>query len=187
MVAVSRQIHRQRRGDTYYFRVAIPQGLQACLGGKEFKRSLRTSDWKVASRICRVLSNKAEDFFQAIIFMRPTANDLKQLMRDYFEEQICSAKAAYADARGERYGKEPQILTSDPFGFIEASSRQLERLKSIAATYHYSPEQETAAKGLLSDKGFDTFPHGRELAHYLMEADIEVKRIESAFRPFALV
>ncbi|MDH5723609.1 MAG: hypothetical protein OEY94_09855 [Alphaproteobacteria bacterium] len=103
-----KQPHRQKRGNIYYFRIAVPCKLQTVLG-YEYKCSLRTGDKQTASYLCRVMNNKAEYFFQMVMLRKPTETDLKKIMRGYFEKQLEQAMAEYAQARGMFYGSEDEI------------------------------------------------------------------------------
>ena len=50
----------QRRGDTLYFRIAVPGDLRGCVGGRELTRTLRTADKSLACPIALSLASKAK-------------------------------------------------------------------------------------------------------------------------------
>ena len=53
----------QRRGDTLYFRIAVPGDLRGCVGGRELTRTLRTADKSLACPIALSLASKAKLLF----------------------------------------------------------------------------------------------------------------------------
>lgn len=171
------QVHRHRRGDTYYFRVAIPTRLQDRLGSREYKKSLQTSDYKVASRICRVMSTVAEDFFMAVDAM-PTEADYKQLMRQYFERQLRNAFTEHAQISGMYYGGEDPSAPEDLYGFIEGARRYHLRMKELSLTESSLPEQDAEAVQLLENSGFgSSYVATANLTRRLVDADLEASRI----------
>lgn len=180
MVALTKQPHTFKRGNVYYFRIAIPMRLQKALG-KEYKRSLQTGDSRIASRICRIMSNKAEDFFVMVTHKIPTQQDLRQFMRDYFEQQLESARIELADAQGMFYGSEPDTASSDPYGFLEQAYYDYTEAKQVVSTFGNSADHENAAEEMLLKNGFETIPYAQELAAYFGKALIEVNRIKAAF------
>lgn len=182
MTAKTQQVHRHLRSGNYYFRVAIPVRLQKRLGSREYKKSLHTADFRVANRICRILSNKAEELFEFMSRMEPTEKDLKQLMRSYFEQQLVEAQSNHQEIRAMFYGSEPDVPELDPYEFTAVAERQYLKLKREAATRDYSPEMEESAENLLEKQKYTASPiHVGSLASYLMDAALEAKRIEIAY------
>ena len=176
----TKQLHRQQRGNIFYFRVAVPLELQEKLG-REYKCSLGTRDYKLSAYLCRYLSCKAEDFFVKIKKKIPTEYDLRNFMREYFEKQLEQAMFDYQSARSMFFGGEPETPSNDPYGFIKGSEAAFEAAKNNAATYGYTEEQEQEAEKILKKSSFETFPYAGTLAQYMMNALIEARRIELAY------
>ena len=63
-----------KRGEIYYFRLAIPTHLRLRFGCNELKASLHTNDRGLARRRCRNLSNLFENLFMEVTRM----NELSQ-------------------------------------------------------------------------------------------------------------
>ena len=82
-MSARQQVHRTFRGNSYYFRIAIPIKLQTVLGGREFKRSLKTANTRQATYFCRALSNGMERFFMIVAEAQPRQADYQQMMREY--------------------------------------------------------------------------------------------------------
>lgn len=180
MAVSAQQIHRQRRGNMFYFRISVPLGLHRELG-REYKRSLGTSDYKLSAYLCRIMSCKAEEFFMAITKKIPTDGDLRQLMRNYFEKQLEDAMLDYTSAKSMFVGSEPEEATYDPYGFISGTEAALNEIKNEASSFEYTEEQENEATNILEGDNFETFQYATKLAEYMMDALIEAKRIELAY------
>jgi integrase len=174
--------HLLHRNGNYYFRVAIPLSLRSALHCAEFKKSIRTGDAALALYVCRALSNRAKLLFIAMSKLVPTDLDLRQIMREYFETQLHNAFAEFHEAMGMRYAVGDHGQEGiDPYGFIAASSLQLAELKSTAARHEFTDEYQATAAELLQRRNFEQHVYSNALAKRLLEADIEVKRIETAY------
>lgn len=181
MVALTKQPHKFRRGNVYYFRIAVPVHLQ-CTLGCEYKRSLKTGDARLASRLCRIMSNKAEDFFIMVSNGKiPSQTDLRRLMRMYFEEQLNKARNELSSVQGMFLGSEPEEAAADPYGLIEQSNREYQDARALVASYGTSAEHENSAQIMLEQHGYETLPSAEVLAEHFSKAMIEVCRIKQAF------
>lgn len=56
----------QRRGDTLYFRIAVPDDLRKCIGGRELTRTLKTTDKSLACPVALSLASKAKTLFNEL-------------------------------------------------------------------------------------------------------------------------
>lgn len=174
--------HLLRRNGSYYFRVAIPLSLRPALQCAEFKKSIRTGDAALALYVCRALSNRAKLLFIAMSKLVPTDLDLRQLMREYFETQLHNAFAEFHEAMGMRYATGDHGQEGiDPYGFIAVASSQLAALKATAARHEFTDEYQALAAELLQRHNFEPHVYSNSLTKRLLEADIEVKRIETAY------
>jgi len=180
MAATAQQAYRQQRGKVFYFRIAVPLALQGSLG-KEYKCSLKTSDYRLSAYLCRIMSCKAEDFFMAVTKKIPTEDDLRKLMREFFEKKLEEAMFDYASAQSMFVGSEPKEPSNDPYGVICGAKAALSEIKNQATSYGYTEEQENQATNVLARDDFETFPYADKLAQYMMDSLIEAKRIELAY------
>ena len=78
-----------RRGDVYYFRMAVPDRLASTLGKREIKLSLRTCDPTESGLLGRVLSNAFDVLFRELSRMQFGGSDtLDERVRRYFENAL---------------------------------------------------------------------------------------------------
>jgi len=81
--------HLVKRGEIYYFRLAIPARLHHRFNAKELKFSLQTEDRQLARIRCRNLTNKFEKLFKAIATMPElTQEKLQEIARGYFRDLL---------------------------------------------------------------------------------------------------
>jgi len=66
-VAISGVPYLTRRGEVYWFRMAVPRGLRNRFGGLEIKGTLKTVDRSVAKLRCRLLTNLIETLIGVVI------------------------------------------------------------------------------------------------------------------------
>jgi len=180
-MSARQQVHRTFRGNSYYFRIAIPIKLQTVLGGRELKRSLKTANTRQATYFCRALSNGMERFFMIVAEAQPRQADYQKMMREYFERILCQARESHSMTESMLVGSEPLEPANDPYNFAQAAERELIELRAHAQTYGYTENQERQAADILKESGFETMPHSGTLASYLMNAALEAKRIEIAY------
>ncbi|MDB5512309.1 MAG: hypothetical protein JWR08_1792, partial [Enterovirga sp.] len=86
-----------RRGDVFYFRMAVPRRLVVQLGTREIKVSLKTSDRALANLRCRSLSNRFDLAFRGLTGMPDlTFGDVDQEARRFFQACLnASLERAY--------------------------------------------------------------------------------------------
>jgi len=113
----------------------------------------------------------------AMTRLAPSDRDIKQLWKEYFQGVLCEAMYDCADRRDMISGIEPRRPSLDPYGFVAMAEREYGHIRSLAATYEFTPEQKADAIDLLSSRNFEAAPHEDALARLFMEADIEAKRI----------
>ena len=56
----------QRRGDTLFFRIAVPRDLRPFVGGREITKTLRTTDRRVATPRALLLASRALQIFSEL-------------------------------------------------------------------------------------------------------------------------
>jgi len=150
-----------RRGNTYYFRRAIPPGLRARFGKREIKLSLATFDPRRARRAGRLMALWSDAIFEAIIAM-PTLGpeEIDALVRSYFAGAWAQQNGALSKAKkADKEGLSDSLYAAD--GAIELFRRQLQNEEFDAATIaavqsaigflpkEDSPEFRQAARGVL--------------------------------------
>lgn len=93
-----------KRGEIYYFRMAIPTDLRSRFGSVEVKTSLKTDDWRLARLRCRYLSNRFERLFMAAETMpeltQDQLGDEMQRDMDLARKILLAVEEADADPRG---------------------------------------------------------------------------------------
>lgn len=102
--------HLWRRGDVFYFRMAVPQHLRGRVGGRDIATSLKTRDFAVARQRCRVLSNSIETLFQRLLLMPDlTRYQIQSLIRSYFQHLYREEIELYQPDVEEDYSKEEAV------------------------------------------------------------------------------
>lgn len=83
------ELYLFRRGRTFYFRFRIPQQFVETLGIHEIRRSLRTSDPKLARRRCRRMSVALSKLITWLEGMaEPTKSETVRIARQYLEREL---------------------------------------------------------------------------------------------------
>ncbi|MDH5723275.1 MAG: site-specific integrase [Alphaproteobacteria bacterium] len=180
--------HLQLRGNTYYFRIAIPKNLAPIVGFTEYKKSLRTKDYMVARRKSRIMSHVAEELFEIIQEMTKTKaqDEIQQVARNHFEKCLLDASEELIFERDivrddpVEGGFNPQILIR----LTEKSNNRLMLLKQSKTQHTYGPEQEKVANDLIKAKQID-IGNAQEkyhaLCHAILRAQHEAERIRYAY------
>jgi len=132
-----------RRGNVYWFRMAVPLDLVERIGRREIKVSLRTSSLAVARPRCQRLGSAMLQLIARVRVMPELSQKtIQDLARRYFEQQLSSTEElAY-------------LIPSDPAidRAFEAqdSMDEAERLRtSLAVSEHSS----TPERGVVSESG----------------------------------
>lgn len=183
MGAATRQSHLHRRGNIYYCRIALPKYLAAIVGHSEFKKSLKTTDIRVARLLCRELSNRVEAFFIMVNAMRPRDEDIKSLARGYFEhclaegEHTLTVETITSRSAWNVAGYDPNDITES----IAVSRQRLRELDDLSRRHDFTQKEESLAMRLLSAKGFETTLQNEQLAELcigIVRAEREAERIK---------
>ena len=185
MGAVTRQAHLHRRGEIYYCRIALPKTLAIILGRGEYKKSLKTSDLRIARIKCRELSNRMEAFFIMVKALRPKEQDIKALVRHYFEgclaegEDTLSFETVTSRSRFiDEYDPQAIIQTADLTRQVLAGYADLKR------RHVYGEREERAATRLLQTHGYELNADSELFADFclgLVRAGYESERIKLGY------
>ncbi len=169
-----------KRGEIYYFRLAIPTALRPRFGCKEVKVSLRTHDWQLARLRCRTLSNNFERFFMAVAGMSELTQDkLQEIARSYFRDLLIEGNDRIfwiEDMWGNDADERAEAIAHTQNR--EARLREMNQQGSAAELF------TGAVKKKLDEKGLETISPGSDsygiLADYFVRAQIESSRILQA-------
>lgn len=164
-----------RRGDTFYFRMAIPRHLAARLGKRELKVSLRTCSPMDAKVRGRVLSNAMDVLFNGLPSMPSVSPQvIKERIRVSFQELLNkSLEWSY-------------LLPTDPACDIshevEYLHSRVEQLRKELTSQSFSQPIRDEAQALLASAGqpgadFDALQHA---CNAIVRAKMEDARILAA-------
>jgi integrase len=168
--------HLIRRGEGYYFRRAVPSYLVSCFGRREIKLSLGTNIFKEARWRCRTLATAFEQVLDRVEQMsEPTANEINNLLRKYFEAGLKFNAENVEDSLG---GPHPGF---DVENEAALATGELAQLRQMVATRNYSRLVQFAAERLAVEDGYDFPVKGGdkwdELCHGVARANVENRRI----------
>ena len=135
----------QRRGDTYYFRCAVPRHLRSVFKRGEITYSLRTKDKWEAQKRSRQFITICEEFFVRIGQMStaPDAKAIKEALRKYFEEHLRQTTTGIRFNNPSDQEEAVEIAQSDYWSALE----------SLTAPVYASEEKEVAE--LISNSGWN--------------------------------
>lgn len=134
--------HLVKRGQAFYFRRAVPEGLTKLVGSREVKASLRTSDPVTGKIRARVLSTALDISFRVLREVRMMTNEaILERARDYFSTAL-SKSLEYA-----------LLLPSDPVWDRHSEISYLKdheaELRERLATQNFTPSVQSDALELL--------------------------------------
>jgi integrase len=185
MGSVTRQVHLHKRGEVYYCRIALPKSLEHIIGRSEYKKSLKTSDVRLAKIMCRDLSNRMEAFFMMVKAMRPKDSDIQALIKHYFE--TCLAEGEQMLTFETVTARSPEIdeyQATDIQLTASITEQNLAVLNDLRQRHIYGRTQEEAALRLLDKHGYK-LPTDSERYHQfcldLVRAGTEAERIKLAY------
>jgi hypothetical protein len=107
-----RPVHLVRRGEIFYFRVALPRALSKRVGMAEWKASLHTKDADRARILCRVCSNAIENLISQIVLMPElTVPLIQSMLQEHFRECLKRAsEVAHLLPLDERLDRDGEIV-----------------------------------------------------------------------------
>lgn len=187
MKSITNQPNLYRTEDTYYYRKRIPSDLRDILCRSEYKKSLR-GGYQTAKRKTAHLNSALDQLFDMIRLVQPTSDDIKQIIRNYFEKLLIDAEGqAWQDSEVWN-GATLDISTYDAKDGEERIRLMEERfqgLKQIIRQQAFYENYSELAMRLLRNKGFETYemsPTSAQLYRGMAEADLEAVRISIASR-----
>lgn len=166
-----------RRGNQFYFRVAVPLALVDRLGQRELKVSLRTCSPSEAKCRGRVLSNAIDVLFARLIRMtKLTQEQVRERVRAYFQDALnwCQEQALFI----------PTDKALDVEAEIASLGAYEQDLRKQLAALAYPPSVQAEAQSILSldDPGKAVADHDLMLSACsgIMRAQVERARILAA-------
>jgi hypothetical protein len=91
MRSISNQSGLYRDKNSCHYRKRIPDDLRVILGLTECNKSLK-NDYFSAKRTTAFLNSALDELFAMIRAMQPDSNDIKSLIRIYFEKLLMDAE-----------------------------------------------------------------------------------------------
>ncbi|HOO82609.1 MAG TPA: hypothetical protein PK513_08905, partial [Alphaproteobacteria bacterium] len=167
--------------------IAIPAKLALYFPYREYKKSLKTEDFKQARSKCWRMSNAALSFFGQItqVAMHLSEEKIKEIVRNHFEKRLLDAS--------EEYYFHTSLVRNDPVegfspGVIKHMKGESEKLlshyDSLKASHDYDDEQESIAQEILKFENIDSEANKTEffqLCLELVRAHYEAERINHAY------
>ena len=179
--------HLQLRNQTYYFRLAVPKSLQNAFGRAEVKKSLQTSDYKTARRLCRFCSTYFEGLFVKVMTMNIERDELIKILKFDFEKRLNQSLCGFLD---EQYDFMQVNTASDPSnkktpeGIIRCAQEDLQKARQTKLINGHGYDRLEDARKAFEEQGYDVGEMDREvfeLADLIAQADVEEKRIKLAY------
>lgn len=164
-----------RRGDIFWFRMAVPAALVSRFGLTEIKGTLRTQDRMLATRRCRRLSNSLDALMDIVASSDLSQDTVRALLRGCFERCLENADAEIDAAMGQGRTA-PDLLAECEKECAEVKSQLAGR----------NPQLWTAVElvGMAADAGIDLSrlsPRDRQrLVEGIYRAHIEGYRYRAA-------
>lgn len=172
-----------KRGEIYYFRLAIPTGLQSRFGCKEMKSSLRTDNRRVARLRCRILSNQFEELFSYIPIMSDlTPDQLQNIARGYFRDLLVQGNDTIFRIENDLFNHTDE-RANEQQEWLDGSIDREARLRELNQAGKAANIFVGTADTLLERHGANpkAAGEGRDiLSQYIVRAQIEQERIFQA-------
>lgn len=175
--------HLMQRGDVFYFRRAVPRPLWVRMGRREVCLSLRTRDVSTARLLCRLFSNRFEQFIEAVEGMPGLTKDkIDNILRGYFEGLLSRAE--------EIVFLGPQDSSFDRQFEIDGTEEEHQELQAKLASGQFDRITRSETRELIETQGIasDQVPADeyRMLCNGVLRARIEQRRILAAMLSGAL-
>lgn len=166
--------HLCKRGETFWFRMALPADLVARFGRREFRLSLKTSDLRIARMRGSRLSVSFQDLMRMVRGMPElTTERINDLVRAHFEKRLSVANEIVWCAQDDEM--------FDRAKEIEGATKDMEAFHKDAFASKFSPKTRSIVSGLVEEAGFSTVPAANERYQYLGQmvarAEAEMRRV----------
>lgn len=186
MKSISNQTGLYRTENTYYFRKKVPHDLREIIGVGECKKALRNGDYAAAKQTTAFLNSAMDELFGIIRAMQPTSDDIKFLIRNYFEKLLMDAEGQlWLDSEVWRGYETENHDGATPDIRIKQRQEELTLLKQISRQQGHHERFLELAKELMEWKGFtfhEMSPACAQLCRGMMDAELEARRIDLAVR-----
>lgn len=166
--------HLWKRGETYWFRMALPADLVARFGRREFRLSLKTSDLRIARMRGSRLSVSFQDLIRMVRGMPElTRERINDLVRAHFEKRLSVAnEIVWCSEHDDTFDKEMEI---------EGAAQDLKAFQRDAMASKFSSKTQKIVNELVDEAGFPTIPPANERYQYLGQmvarAEAEMRRV----------
>jgi uncharacterized protein DUF6538 len=160
--------HLVVRNGLYYWRAAVPRALNARLGRRELKCSLRTRDPREARLRCRELSNRFERLLGNVEHMAELNREqIDELLRAFFAEGLPKVN--------EEAGLLPFDRQLDLGAELELIKSTEGQLRGQAAKRQYDELTKSTARKVLADNGLKPIPEASETFAQLCEGVLRAR------------
>lgn len=166
--------HLCKRGETYWFRMALPPDLVARFGRREFRLSLKTSDLRIARMRGSRLSVSFQELMRMVRGMPElTRERINDLVRAHFEKRLSVANEIVWCAQDDEM--------FDRAKEIEGATKDMEALHKDAFASKFSPKTQNIVSELVEEAGFSTVSPANECYQYfgqmVARAEAEMRRV----------
>lgn len=170
-----------KRGDIYYFRLAIPTMLRHRFGYRELKTSLQTDDRWLARKRCRYLSHLFEELFLALAVMPDLTQDqLQNIARAYFRSLLIESNDLIFKIENDLFSHADN-RTAERDDWLENAQVREARLRALDQAGEAAEIFTNAANHLLQEHGIEENGDTRDImSQYMVRAQIEQQRIFQA-------
>ena len=155
MKSISNQAGLYRTDNSYYYRKKIPHDLREIIGVRECKKALKNGNYVAAKQTTAFLNSSLDRLFDMIRVMQPTSDDIKFLIRNYFERLLMDAEGQlWLDSEVWRGWEKEGHDGATPDERIEQLQYGLTFVKEIAKQQGHHERFLELAKELMAWKGF---------------------------------
>jgi hypothetical protein len=186
MKSIPNQTGLYRTHSSYYFRKKIPLDLREILDSRECKKAFRQPDYLSAKRTTACLNAALDQLFAMIRLMQPTSDDIKLLIRTYFEKLLMDAEGLlWLDSEVWRGYETENHDGATPDERIRQREEALAHIQNTAKMQGQHELFRDQAKQLMEWKGYtfsEMSPAANQLYRGLLDAELEARRIDLAVR-----
>lgn len=185
MKSIKNHPNLYRTETSYYYRRRIPDDLRDIINSTECKKSLK-GNFITAKRKAAFLNSALDQLCNIIRVMKPTGEDIKLIVRNYFEKLLMDAESQmWLDSevwRGYQTEEHDGATPEDRITFFE---EQLLELRNVARQQSYHEHYAELAREILEAKGYRFYeisPTTAQVCKGFAEAEMEAIRMVIAAR-----
>lgn len=185
MKSIKNHPNLYRTETSYYYRRRIPHDIQDLISSTECKKSLK-GNFITAKRKAAFLNSALDQLCDIIRVMKPTGEDIKLIVRNYFEKLLMDAESQmWLDSevwRGYQTEEHDGATAEDRIKFFE---EQILEIRNIARQQSYHEHYSELVHEILEAKGYEYYemsPTTAQACKGFAEAQMEALRIALAAR-----